>query len=481
MKLLRHTLFNLIGLGAPLLVAVGTIPVLIHELGPSRFGLLTLIWAVVSYFGLFDLGLGRALTQQLAVVFDKNEHKKVGPLVGTATVLMAMLGVVAGLLMAAAASWGVGLIHDVPDRQEAVNAVYAMALAMPFIVLTSGFRGILEARHAFGIVNLIRLPMGLFTFLGPLLVVLYGIGPRLDHIAWVLVAGRVIACVVHSYYAWRVLPKERSAIIFRIDLLRPLCISGGWMTVSNIVGPLMGYLDRFVVGAFASAQALAYYATPQELISKLSVVPSALMAVLFPQFAQISTNFSKATIETLERAASLTTALCVPAFILIALFSNEILTNWIDLQFAQSAAQILALMASGMLINSISFIPLTWLQATNHSKKVALIHVIELPLFCLLLWVGLRDFGIMGAAVAWVVRILIDSCLLWLTLAGLDGRLAKVAKKHMFQSIFLGSLIYMTTLMNFSIASKLAILFLVGAFFGLRLIGIFGFERRAHL
>ena len=58
MKLFRHTVFNLIGLGAPLLVAVGTIPVLIHELGPGRFGLLTLIWAVVSYFGLFDLGLG---------------------------------------------------------------------------------------------------------------------------------------------------------------------------------------------------------------------------------------------------------------------------------------------------------------------------------------------------------------------------------------------------------------------------------------
>lgn len=184
MKIFRHTVFNLIGLGAPLLVAVVTIPVLIHQLGPSRFGLLTLIWAVVSYFGLFDLGLGRALTQQLAVVFSNKEYEKVGPLVGTATVLMAMLGVVAGVLMSAAASWGVSLIHDVPDRQEAINAVYAMALAMPFIVLTSGFRGILEARHAFGTVNLIRLPMGLFTFLGPVVVVLYGAG-----LAWITSPG----------------------------------------------------------------------------------------------------------------------------------------------------------------------------------------------------------------------------------------------------------------------------------------------------
>ena len=291
MKLLRHTIFNLIGLGAPLLVAVGTIPILIHELGPSRFGLLTLIWAVVSYFGLFDLGLGRALTQQLAVVFENKEHQKVGELVGTATVLMAMLGVVAGSLMAAVASWGVGLIQDVPDRQEAINAVYAMALAMPFIVLTSGFRGILEARHAFGIVNLIRLPMGLFTFLGPLVVVLYGGSPRLDYIAWVLVAGRVIACVVHAYYAWRVLPRECSALAWQAELVGPLCNSGGWLTVSNIISPLMSYLDRFVLGVIVSASAVAYYATPQELVLKLAIVPMALTAVLFPTLsASIGNN-----------------------------------------------------------------------------------------------------------------------------------------------------------------------------------------------
>lgn len=481
MKLLKHSAYNLLGLGLPLLVAIFTIPVLIRGLGEARFGLLTLIWAVVSYFGLFDLGLGRALTQQLASVFARKEHRKVGPLVGTSMVLIAILGVLAGVLMAASATWGVNLIHDVPDRQEAIDAVYAMALAMPFIVLTSGFRGILEARQAFGIVNLIRLPMGLFTFLGPLVVVLFGEQARIDYIAWVLVAGRVIACAVHAYYAWRVLPIERGPLIWRADLLMPLCVSGGWMTVSNIVGPLMGYLDRFVVGAFASAQAIAYYVTPQELISKLSIVPSALMAVLFPQFAQTSSEFSKATINMIERAASLITALCMPAFVLIALFSSEILTIWIDAQFARSAAQILALMAGGMLVNSISFIPLTWLQANDHSKKVALIHLIELPLFCLLLWGGLRELGIRGAAMAWVARILLDACLLWLTLASLESRLAKVAKKYMFQSISLGILIYIATLMSFSTVFKLIVLFSVATYFGTQLIGIFRLERRARL
>ncbi len=111
MKLFKHTSYNLLGLGLPLLAAVFTIPVLITELGTARFGLLTLIWAVVSYFGLFDLGLGRALTLQLAVVLGKNEPLRIGPLVGTATIIMTALGLFAGLFMAASAAWGVGLIN----------------------------------------------------------------------------------------------------------------------------------------------------------------------------------------------------------------------------------------------------------------------------------------------------------------------------------------------------------------------------------
>lgn len=470
-KFLNHFVYNLLGLGLPLIAAIFTIPTLIHELGEVRFGLLTLIWAVVSYFGLFDLGLGRALTQQLTVTFANQEDDKAGPLVFTATMLMAALGILAGILMAVAAPWGVSLIQDVPDRQETIAAVYAMALVMPFIVLTSGFRGILEARQAFGIVNLIRLPMGLFTFLAPLAVVLYS-APRLDQVAWVLAAGRAVACLVHAYYAWRVLPRLPNMLMWQPAFVKRLCVSGGWMTVSNIVGPMMGYLDRFMVGAFASAQAVAYYATPQELISKFSIVPSALMAVLFPQFAQTSLNFSKATVDMLERAASLITALCMPAFVLIALFSSEILTAWINAKFAQSAAEILAIMACGMLVNSIALLPLTWLQATDHSKKVALIHVLEFPLFCLLLWFGLNQWGANGAAIAWVVRILADACLLWLTLARLETRLAGVAKKYLFQSISLALLIYAATLMHFSLATRSIMLLLVAVYFGLRLFSL---------
>ena len=424
MKLLKHSVYNLLGLGLPLVVAVFTIPVLIKELGEARFGLLTLIWAVVSYFGLFDLGLGRALTQQLAVVLAKNEHEEVGPLVGTATLIMAVLGVFAGLLMAAVASWGVGLINAVPDKQEAIRAVYAMALAMPFIVLTSGFRGILEASHAFGVVNLIRLPMGLFTFLGPLAVVLYLGQPRLDYVAWVLVAGRVIACGVHAYYAWLILPSERSGLIWQADLLKPLCISGGWMTVSNIVSPFMGYVDRFVIGSIVSASAVAYYATPHELITKLWIVPGALTAVLFPAFAAQMSRRDEQTWALFKKAVYWLFLALLPVTVALTLFAHELLALWINPEFADHSAVLLQIFAMGILVNCLAHVPFTLIQSAGASRLTAMAHLIELPFFLAALWWLTSHYGPMGAAIAWLLRMVFDTLLMFSLSSPLLGRRA---------------------------------------------------------
>lgn len=460
MKLVRHSIYNLLGLGFPLVVAIFSIPILIRALGEARFGLLTLIWAVVSYFGLFDLGLGRALTQRLAVALGTDDHKDVGSLVATSTVLMAGLGVFAGTLMAALAPWGAGLIHDVPSQQEVVKAVYWMAAAMPAIVLTSGFRGILEARQAFGIVNLIRLPMGLITFLGPLLVVYYG-AVQLDLIALVLAIGRLIACVVHGWYAWHLLPPKTGGFVVKRTMIKPLCISGGWMTVSNVAGPIMGYLDRFVVGTLVSAQTAAYYATPQELISKLSILPSALMAVVFPQFSKINLNLNAQAVDLINTSTSLIVFISFPAFSAISFFSSELLTFWIGVDFSKNASEVLLIMACGMLINSISFVPVTWLQATGHSKYVAIIHLVELPVFCALLWFGIQGFGMKGAALAWLLRIVLDACLLWLILAINACGLQHLAKRYLIVSAMSPLFIYAISSINLSVAVRLIVLLFI--------------------
>lgn len=94
--LARNTVWNLLGQSVPLVVAIFAIPLLVKGLGTDRFGFLTIVWMVIGYFSLFDLGLGRALTKLVAERLSSDKEQEIPPLVWTATVLMLILGAVGG-------------------------------------------------------------------------------------------------------------------------------------------------------------------------------------------------------------------------------------------------------------------------------------------------------------------------------------------------------------------------------------------------
>jgi len=413
LKILRHSFYNILGLGLPLFAAIFSIPYLVANLGDARFGVLTLVWAVTSYFGLFDLGLGRVLTQQITTMFAQNQLEKVGKTVFTALSIMFIFGLFAGIFMLVFAPLGIAFIKHIPNEQEVGKSIYWMAIAMPIILLTSGFRGILEARHAFGIINLIRIPMGLLTFLGPTLVVYLGY-PNLIAITAVLSVSRILACAIHFYFVKRVLPPTVAPFAFDLNLIKPLCASGGWMTLSNVVSPLMGYIDRFMLGAMISAAVVAYYVTPQEIVTKIWIIPGALTSVLFPTFAAHSVGNSKGVKDIFGKSVQALLLVILPITLFLVLFANEIMNLWMGQDFSSHSAVLLKIFAFGIFINCLAHVPFTLLQGIGHAKFTALVHCIIFPIFIFLLWWLINVDQERGAVLAWLVRIFIDLFLMFL-------------------------------------------------------------------
>ena len=280
--LARNVLWNLLGTGAPLLVGIVAIPILIEGLGAARFGVLTLAWMVVGYFSLFDLGLGRALTKLVAEKLGKGLSDEIPPLIWTAILLMAALGILGAVIVAALSPWLVGGVLKIPPelQSETLTSFYLLAASIPIVISSTGLRGILEAHQLFGLVNAVRIPLGLFTFLGPVTVLPFS--NSLVPVVAVLVVARLASWCAYAVLCIRVEPALRYSVAIHRAVVRPLINFGGWMTVSNIVGPLMVYMDRFLIGAMVSMTAVAYYATPYEVVTKLWIIPGALMGVMFP-------------------------------------------------------------------------------------------------------------------------------------------------------------------------------------------------------
>jgi len=407
--LARNVLWNLLGAGAPLLVAIVAIPMLVDGLGTARFGVLTLAWMVVGYFNLFDLGLGRALTKLVAEKLGKGQDEEIPVLIWTAMSLMTVLGILGALVGALLSPWLVGGVLKIPPelQRESLTAFYILAASVPIVISTTGLRGILEARQRFGQINVVRIPLGMFTFLGPLAVLPFS--KSLVPVVTALVIARLVSWCAYTVLCLQVEPALRHSVSVDHAMIRPLIHFGGWMTVTNIVGPLMVYLDRFLIGAMISMTAVAYYATPYEVVTKIWIIPGAFMGVMFPAFAAAFVQDRLRAARLFQRAVNYIFLALFPIVLIIVTFAREGLALWLGGEFASHSSLVLQLLAAGVLINSHAHVPFGMMQGAGRPDLTAKLHLIELPFYLLILWWMLTAYGIVGAAIAWLARVAIDA------------------------------------------------------------------------
>lgn len=432
--LARNSILNLLGQGAPLIAAIFAIPILIAGLGTDRFGVLTLVWVVIGYFSLFDLGLGRALTQQVAEKLGHGREEDVPPLVWTGLALMALLGAVGALALLGLSPWLVRTVLKIPVdlQQDTIAAFYVMAASIPFVITATGLRGVLEARQQFGLVNLNRAALGVFMFAGPLLVLPFS--HDLAPLVAILVGGRIASWLGYLVSCLRAMPSLGRATGLDRGAIPALLNFGAWMTVSNVIGPLMVYLDRFLIGALVSVGAVAYYATPYEVVTKLWIVPGAVASVLFPAIAaSIRHNRARAAQLYKWGVKYVFIAVYLPALILVAL-AQEGLEFWLGREFAWHGAAVMQWLALGVLVNSLAQLPFALIQGAGRPDLTAKFHLIELPFYLAGGWWLIQQYGIEGAAVAWVIRAAVDAAALFyaaerlLGVGGADyGKLAACA------------------------------------------------------
>src|SRR5579862_326288 len=410
--LARNTVWNLAGNGAPLIVAVFSIPILIRGLGKDRFGVLTLAWALIGYASLFDIGLGRALTQVVAKKLGVGEEREVPMIVWTSLMLMLALGVLGALVIAAISPWLVHRLLKIPEtlQLETLRSFYLLAVSIPMVIIAAGLRGLLEAHQRFDLVTYLRIPLGVFTFAGPLLVLPFS--RRLTPVVAILVVGRFGGCIASYWQCLRVAPELHRGIAWHMPSAVSLLRFGGWMTIGNIVGPLMMYMDRFVVGALVSATAVAYYATPFEIVTKFLILSSAISTVMFPAFSLSGVAAPSRSSLLYRRALRYMVIVMLPTTVVLVVVAKQGLSFWLGAEFGVQSYRVAQLILVGTCALAIESVPFVLIQGLGRPHIPALLNLAEIPFYALGLYVLVLKFGIIGAALAWASRAVVDAFLL---------------------------------------------------------------------
>lgn len=406
------SLWNLAGFILPTLAGILFIPLIINAMGVEIFGVLSIIWMLIGYFTLFDLGISRALTFLLSRNIGAGVPEENSYIYSTAVPIVVMTGVIGGGIFYAISGWLVERVFNVSsgNMENVKEAFYWTALAIPFAIWGTVIRSCLESYLEFKVINFIKVPVNIWFIVGPYVAYLLGGGLCLGVIF--LVIARVIMFVCYSLALRRHVSYSYS--FFDKKRLKEIFLFGGWMTISNIVSPIMVYFDRFLIGGYLSIELVGYYSAPYEVVTKMLVVAVAMSSVFFPNISNALAKGNRLEAEGTTKKFILIIAALVGTGTLTCIVGGQFgLSWWLGKNFEDKGYWVVFWISLGVFFNSIAQIPFCTIQAMGLSKVTATIHILEIPIYLVLLLIAVICFkSISMVAFVWFIRVTADCFIL---------------------------------------------------------------------
>jgi O-antigen/teichoic acid export membrane protein len=407
----RSFLLNAAGMVVPIAVSMAALPVLLQSVGSARFGTFSLVLAVLAYLSVFDLGLGAAITYRVAAVLRDGRATDVPALVRTGVAAAASAGIAtAGFSFLAGDAVAAFMLDKQPDLvREAASCLKVLALAVPAIFVYAVTSGLLSAHGEFGKLNLTRVPAGVLTAIMPAVAAVYW--NDLVVAAWMLLLVRYAAALAQLLQCMRMEPSlwrsggpwcSRAA-------LRALLAFGGWLAVSNVVGPFMVYMDRFYLARTSSAVDVGYYVAAYELASKILLLPALVLPVFFPLLVRGIRSLDLRDNEMpVQLSAGMLLFTAFPAGVAAA-FAPELFRFWMRDLVPDVTVITFQVLAAAAITNCVAQVFFTRVQALGRTDVIAAVHMAELVAYGVALWWLTTRFGVLGAAIAWAARVSVDT------------------------------------------------------------------------
>jgi O-antigen/teichoic acid export membrane protein len=411
-RVAHNSVLNFLGLAVPLALAFFIMPIAARHLGPARFGLLGLAWAVTEYLTLFDLGLGRALVKFVADALHQDSFE-LSEIVSVSMGAQIVTGLLGGILFALAAPLLVNDVFRMPPElgTEARGVFEVVGLSLPVVLLISGQRAVLEGAQRFDLSAMIRMLSSIASLTIPAVGAI--LGASLPSILLVVLVSRIVVCIVYALAIPRALPGLQWVASRDWALLRRVLSFGGWVLVSNTVNPLLVYFDRFALGTIAGLTAVGLYTAPYEGVTRMLLIPVSLFGSLLPALTSIEASGERVRFTQLAASSErvLAPVMAIP-LALVIVFAPELLHAWLGAQYASQSSTALRILAAGVFANSLANPLFVMLYAKGRPDLPAKFHLIELAVHIPLTIFLIRKFGITGAAAAWTTRVSLDMCLL---------------------------------------------------------------------
>jgi O-antigen/teichoic acid export membrane protein len=421
-RLRRNFAFNLIYPLVRLAVAIVTIPIYVRHVGDARYGVISIVWVLLGYFGFLDLGLSRAAINALAKLRDAPQPDRARVLL-TTMVLNVGFGLVGAVLLFVMGGYLLEQVLSVPEelKPEVARALPWIACLFPMALLSGVGIGALESRERFLLANLFQMLGMSLSQIAPVIVAVF-VSPSLTAVIPSAAVAQAMGIIVLIAYVYR-LEGPFSLRTFDRNEARALLGYGGWVTVTAVINPILVFADQLLIGALIGVAAVAHYAVPMNLVLRTQMLPAALARTFFPRMSMVSREAAhELGARALQSLGYGYAAVCAPAIILAPAFFRY----WIGPDFALVSAPVAQILFLGAWINGLAFVAYTLIQGQGRPDLTGKLHFAEVAPFLGILWLLTSTFGVNGAATAWTLRSVLDALAMFWA-AGISRRVVVAA------------------------------------------------------
>jgi O-antigen/teichoic acid export membrane protein len=398
--LLRNSLWHLSGSALPALVALATVPLMIHGLGLEGFGVVTLITSVVGYFGVLDANLSAGSIKFLAEHHARQDHRRFAETFWFGAGFYSLLGLIGGLLLLIFAEYLLDNLFKVSPalHADALLGLQIAALGFALLQIQNYLLVVPQALQRFDRSASGEAFFGVLVNLVAAVVALHGGG-----ISGVLGARVLVSMLNLLWLVWlmRQLAIPLQPCLPRAEVWRALANFSAHSWLSRTASMLHQYADKLIVGAVAGPVALALYTVPSQLATRILGLTYRLAAVIYPRVSALAATGEQNQLRVLYLDATrILTFLNCAVLGMIAITGEHFLAEWVGPEFVAQGYPVLLLVTMGLLVDSLTTLPSLVNDGLGHPKISGRFAIARGLLGVGMVWVGTTTNGIIGAAAA---------------------------------------------------------------------------------
>ncbi len=383
------------------------VPLYIHFIGIEAYGLIGVFAALLGLFSLLDIGLSSTLNREMArlAVLD-NKAQDMRDLVRTLEIPYWLIGLLIAVVLVLASPliahhWvKVNNLSPVSVR----TALMLMGLCVAFQWPISFYSGGLMGLQRQVLLNAINVGVATFRGIGVLLI-LWLISPTIEaFFLWQLVVSAINVGLI-VFFLWNSLPGTSKKACFRRELFIDIWRFAVGMTAITVTVTLLMQLDKVILSRMLSLEMFGYYTLANVVAMTLNRFIGPVYSAIYPKFTSLmQLGVEKEIVNLYHKSAQFASVIILPAALVVALFSREILLLWTQSSVtADNTHLLVSILVMGTAFNCLMNIPYALQLAHGWTRLALFVNIISVIILVPLMIVSTKLFGAVGAAFVWLI------------------------------------------------------------------------------